>query len=394
MKEKKLLQATEAVHTGQVRSAEGEQSEPIFLTSSFRFESAEQAAARFANEEQGNIYSRFTNPTVRLFEKRLAALESASDCIATSSGMAAIMLACFALCREGSKIVASRKLFGATINLLSNYVAKFGVQIEFVEGTSADEWKKATGSRADILLIETPSNPQLDVFDIELLADIAHKAGALLFVDNCMCTPILQQPIKLGADLVMHSATKLIDGQGRVLGGALLGNEELIRERIFPLLRCGGPAMSPFNAWVLVKGLETLPVRIKAMATTAHKLAQKLANSPLVEKVYYPHLAGHPNFEVARKQQSSGGSIVSFVLKGGHQTAFNFINSLQLFSITANFGDAKSTICHPATTTHSRLEPEQRTKIGIVEGLVRISAGLEEQVDLQTDLDRGFNAIA
>ena len=380
--------ATRAVRAGQTHTAESEQSEPIFLTSSFRFASAEQAAARFANEEEGNIYSRFTNPTVRLFEQRLAALDEAEDCLATCSGMAAIMAAIMGVCRSGSRLVASSQMFGATFNLLENYFAKFGVEVVIVPDSETDSWKQATGSKADLLFLESPSNPQLEVYDVAAIADIAHRAGALLMVDNCICTPALMKPLALGADIAMYSATKYLDGQGRVLGGALTGASELLRERIFPFMRCGGPAMSPFNAWSLAKSLETLLIRIQAMSATADSLAHWLAGQPAVARVNYPFLASYRRQELARSQQATGGGVVSFTVAGGRSAAFRAVNAAQRFSITANFGDAKSTICHPASTTHSRIDAQARARAGIDDGMIRISAGLEDPSDLREDLER------
>ena len=390
--------ATRAVRAGQTHTAENEQSEPLFLTSSFRFASAEQAAARFANEEEGNIYSRFTNPTVRLFEQRLAALDEAEDCLATCSGMAAIMAAIMGICRSGSRLVASSQLFGATFNLLENYFAKFGVEVVIVPDSETDSWKKATGSKADLLFLESPSNPQLEVYDIAAIADIAHRAGALLMVDNCICTPALMKPLELGADIAMYSATKYLDGQGRVLGGALTGKSEILRERVFPFLRCGGPAMSPFNAWTLAKSLETLLIRIQAMSATADSLAHWLTEQPSVTCVNYPFSSGYRRLDLARRQQTAGGGLVSFSIAGGQPAAFRAINATQRFSITANFGDAKATICHPASTTHSRIDAQARAQAGIDDGMIRISAGLEDPADLREDLERilaaGQNAAA
>ena len=386
-------QASLAVRAGQQRSSEGEQSEPIFLTSSFRFTSAAQAAARFAGDEDGNIYSRFTNPTVRVFERRLAALEGAEDCFATATGMGALLTAMLGLCQAGSKIVAAHQLFGATINLLRNIIAKFDVQVELVSGPEPKLWQQAAGGKATLLLVESPSNPQLAIYDIAALADIARAAGATLLVDNCMCTPILQRPLEFGADLVMHSATKYIDGHGRAMGGALCGSTELIRERLYPVLRSGGATLSPFNAWVLAKGLETLPLRMPAVSATAAGLAAWLIQQPAVADVFYPFASDHPDAALARRQQSAGGGIVSFTLAGGQQSAWRVLDALRMISITANFGDTKSTATHPASTTHARLSADERTAVGIGEGLIRLSAGLEDPEDIRADLNHALKAV-
>lgn len=383
---------TLAVRAGHVPSEHGEHSEALFLTSSFRFNSAEQAAARFAETEAGNLYSRFTNPTVRLFERRLASLEGAEDGLATATGMAAILACVLALCQAGSKVVASRQLFGATLTLFSRIVTKFGVEVVLVETGDPAAWAAAAAGRADLFFFETPTNPQLEVYDIAAIAEVAHAAGALVVVDNCVCTPFLQRPLEHGADLVMHSATKYIDGQGRVLGGALCGAREIVHERIKPYLRCGGPSLSPFNAWVLAKGLETLGLRVRAMSATAAGLVELVAGHPAVAGISYPHHAGHPQHGLALRQQEAGGGLVGIRLAGGQPAAFRFLNALQVFSLTANFGDAKSTATHPATTTHARLTPEAQASCGIAPGLVRLSAGLEDPVDLHADLERALVA--
>lgn len=383
-----------AVAAGCERTAEGEQCEPIYLTSSFRFADAEQAAARFAEEEKGNIYSRFTNPTVRMFENRLAAMEGTEDCIATSTGMSAILTAVLGICSAGGRVVAARRMFGATLNLLTSFIAKFGVDVVYVKGADAEAWRFAARGRAELMILESPTNPQLEVCDISAISTVARETGALLLVDNCLCTPVLQHPAELGADLVMHSCTKYIDGQGRVLGGALCGSAELVRGRLFPFLRCGGPALSPFNAWILAKGLETLPLRIRAQSQAAAGLAAWLEGRDEVERVHYPFTEDSVRGRLARAQQSAGGGIVPVVVRGGRSAAWRFINALRLFSITANFGDAKSTVTHPASTTHSRLEPEERAEIGISESLVRLSVGLEDPRDLQKDIERALRAVA
>ncbi|PKM42144.1 MAG: O-succinylhomoserine sulfhydrylase [Gammaproteobacteria bacterium HGW-Gammaproteobacteria-1] len=381
---------TLAVRAGQVRTGEGEQSEAIFPTSSFRFDSAAQAAARFGGSEAGNIYSRFTNPTVRTFEQRLAALEGGERCVATSSGMAAILSTCMGLLKTGDHIVSSRAIFGSTVVLFDNFMGRFGVQTSYVPLTDLAAWEAAIRPNTRLLFVETPSNPLTEVADIRALADIAHRHGCLLAVDNCFCTPALQQPLALGADIVIHSATKYIDGQGRCLGGAVVGSEELVGKEVFGFLRTAGPTMSPFNAWVFLKGLETLKLRMQAHCANALALAQWLEQQPQVARVYYPGLASHPQHELATRQQKGYGGIVAFELKGGRDQAWTVIDATRMLSITANLGDAKSTITHPATTTHGRLAPEQKAAAGIDEGLIRISVGLEEVEDIKADLARGL----
>jgi O-succinylhomoserine sulfhydrylase len=381
---------TLAVRAGQVRTGEGEQSEAIFPTSSFRFESAAQAAARFGGSEAGNIYSRFTNPTVRTFEQRLAALEGGERCVATSSGMAAILSTCMGLLKAGDHIVSSRAIFGSTVVLFDNFMGRFGVQTSYVPQTDLAAWEAAIRPNTRLLFVETPSNPLTEIADIRALAELAHRHGCLLAVDNCFCTPALQQPLKLGADVVIHSATKYIDGQGRCLGGAVVGSEELVGKEVFGFLRTAGPTMSPFNAWVFLKGLETLKLRMQAHCANALALAQWLERQPQVARVYYPGLASHPQHELATRQQKGYGGIVAFELKGGREQAWTVIDATRMLSITANLGDAKSTITHPATTTHGRLSPEQKAEAGIGEGLIRVSVGLEEVEDIKADLARGL----
>lgn len=385
--------ATLAVRAGQVRTAEGEHSEPIFPTSSFRFDSAAQAAARFGGSEAGNIYSRFTNPTVRTFEQRLAALEGGARCVATSSGMAAILSTCMGLLKTGDHIVSSRAIFGSTVVLFDNFMGRFGVQTSYVPQTDLAAWEAAIRPNTRLLFVETPSNPLTEVADIQALADIAHRHGCLLAVDNCFCTPALQQPLKLGADIVIHSATKYIDGQGRCLGGAVVGSEEVVGKEVFGFLRTAGPTMSPVNAWVFLKGLETLKLRMQAHSANAMALAQWLERQPRVARVYYPGLSSHPQHELASRQQKGYGGIVAFEVQGGREQAWALIDATRLLSITANLGDAKSTITHPATTTHGRLSPEQKAEAGIGEGLIRISVGLEEVDDIKADLARGLALI-
>lgn len=380
---------TRAVRAGQVRSAEGEHSELIFASSSFVFQNAAEAAARFKGDAPGNIYSRFTNPTVRTFEERLAALEGGERCVATSSGMSAILSTCMGLLKSGDHIVSSRSIFGTTVGLFGNILPKFGLETTFVDLTDYSAWEAAIRPETRFLFLETPSNPLTGVADIQRLADLAHDNDCLLVVDNCFCTPVLQLPFTLGADIVIHSATKYLDGQGRAVGGAVLGGEKRL-EDIFAFLRTAGPTMSPFNAWIFLKGLETLNIRMHAHCENALQIAQWLEQQPRVEKVYYPGLQSHPQHELAGRQQSGYGGIVSFVVQGGQQAAWRLIDSTRLFSITANLGDTKSTITHPATTTHHRLTDEQREEARIGPGLVRLSIGLEDVADLQADLANGL----
>ncbi|QXP84882.1 O-succinylhomoserine sulfhydrylase [Methylococcus sp. Mc7] len=379
---------TRAVRVGQRRTMEQEHAEPIFATSSYVFRSAAEAAERFAGKTPGNIYSRFTNPTVRTFEERLAALEGGERCVAVGSGMAAIASTAFGLLKAGDHVVCSRSVFGNTTLLFQNYLAKFGVPTTFIGLTDYAGWEAAIRPETRFLFLETPSNPLTEIADIPRLADIAHARGCLLVVDNCFCTPALQRPLALGADIVIHSATKYLDGQGRCVGGAIVGARDLLDAEIFPFLRTGGPSMSPFNAWVFLKGLETLNLRMKAHCENALGLARWLEAQPWVERVHYPGLASHPQHELAARQQSGFGGIVSFEVKGGQEAAWRLIDSTRLLSITGNLGDAKTTITHPATTTHGRLSPEARAAAGIADGLVRIAVGLENLADIQADLAR------
>ena len=383
---------TLAVRAGQARSQFNEHSEALYLTSSFVFDNAAQAAARFSGEEEGNVYSRFTNPTVSAFQERLAALEGAEACVATASGMSAILSLVMALCSSGDHIVASTSLFGATQQLLGNIMTRFGVHTSFVAQTRVDAWDAAIRPETKLFFLETPSNPLTEIADIPALVALAHARGILVVVDNCFCTPILQRPLDLGADLVMHSATKFLDGQGRVLGGAVAGPRKLTDE-VFKFLRTAGPTLSAFNAWVLLKGMETLKIRLEAQSAKALELARWLEAHPKVARVYYPGLESHPQFELARRQQKSGGAIVAFEVKGARSEAWKVIDSCRLLSITANLGDTKTTLTHPATTTHGRITPEQRAASGITEALLRIAVGLEAVVDLQNDLDLGLSQI-
>ena len=383
---------TLAVRAGQERSQFNEHAEAMFLTSSYVFDSAAQAAARFSGEEIGNVYSRFTNPTVAAFQERLAVMEGAEACVATASGMSAILSLVMALCSAGDHVVASAGLFGATQQLLGTIMPRFGVQATFVAPTKVEAWEAAIRPETKLFFLETPSNPLTELADIAALAKIAHARGILLVVDNCFCTPILQRPLDLGADLVVHSATKFLDGQGRVLGGAVCGAKKLTEE-VLKFLRTTGPTLSAFNAWVLLKGLETLKIRVEAESAGALQLARWLEAHPKVERVYYPGLESHPQYELAKRQQKSGGAIVAFEVKGGRDNAWKVIDSCRLFSITANLGDVKSTLTHPASTTHGRITPEQRAAAGITDGLLRIAVGLEAVVDLQKDLEAGLSLI-
>lgn len=387
-----LQPETLALHTGIHRSQFNEHSEAMYLTSSFVFDSAAQAAARFSGNEPGNIYSRFTNPTVTAFEERLAVFEGAETCIATSSGMSAILACVMGLLSSGDHIVASRSLFGATVNLFNNILKKFNIDTTFVSATNAYSWETGIRPNTKLFFLETPSNPLTEISDIAELSKIARKNGIWLVVDNCFCTPILQKPLELGADIVIHSATKYLDGQGRVLGGAVLGKRDLLMEGgIYGFLRTAGPTLSAFNAWVILKGLETLKIRMETHSEHALQMAQWLESQPNVTRVFYPGLNSHPQYELAKRQQRSGGGIVTFEVKGGRDAAWHVIDSTRLISITANLGDAKSTLTHPATTTHARISQEARDAAGISDGLLRIAVGLEAVQDLQADLARGLS---
>ncbi len=384
---------TLAVRGGQVRTGESEQSEPIFPTSSYVFGSAAEAAARFSGAEPGNIYSRFTNPTVRTFEQRLAAMEGGECCVATSSGMAAILSTFMALLKSGDHIVSSRAIFGTTSVLITNFMAKFGVEATFVDLTDLEAWRKAIRPETKLLFLETPSNPLTEIADVRALADLAHEHDSLLVVDNCFCTPALQRPLEQGADIIIHSATKYLDGQGRCIGGAVVGRQDLVGSDIYGFLRTAGPTMSPFNAWVFLKGLETLRLRMRAHCENTLALAQWLEQQAAVAKVNYPGLPSHPQHQLAAEQQDGFGGVLSFEVKGGKEAAWTLIDATKLLSITANLGDTKTTITHPATTTHGRLTPEQRAEAGIGDGLIRIAVGLEEVEDLKGDLQRGFDLL-
>ena len=388
--ENKFELATLGVRAGQARSQFHEHSEALFLTSSFVFDSARQAAGRFTGGEEGFVYSRFTNPTVSMMQERLAALEGAEACVATASGMSAILAMSMALLKAGDHVVCSNAVFGATVQLYAGILARFGVDTTFVSPTDPARWELALRPNTRLLFLETPSNPLTEISDIAALAGVAKQAGALLAVDNAFCTPALQRPLDLGADLVIHSATKYLDGQGRVLGGAVLGAKALVMDGIFAFLRTAGPSLSPFNAWVILKGMETLEIRMRAQSERALELARWLESNPKVARVYYPGLASHPQHALAMRQQKSGGAVVSFDVHGGREAAWKVIDSTRLVSITGNLGDVKTTITHPATTTHGRISSEARAAAGITEGLLRVAVGLEAVSDLKVDLERGL----
>jgi O-succinylhomoserine sulfhydrylase len=383
---------TLAVRAGTQRSQFQEHSEAMYLTSSFVFGSAAEAAARFSGAEAGPIYARFTNPGVSMFEERLAAMEGAERGVAFASGMAAILATVMGLMKAGEHVVASRSIFGSTVQLFQNILGRFGVETTFVSPTDPEEWRAAVKPNTRLFFVESPSNPLTEVSDIRALADIAHDVGAWLAVDNCFCTPVLQRPLQLGADIVIHSATKYLDGQGRVLGGAVLGNKTLM-EGVYTFLRTAGPTLSAFNAWVLLKGLETLSLRMQAHSAHALELATWLEAHPKVTRVLYPGLPSHPQHTLAMQQQVTGGGIVAFELVGGKDAAWKVIDATQVMSITANLGDTRTTITHPVSTTHSRMTPEQRAAAGISDGLIRIAVGLEHPGDLKTDLERGLALI-
>ena len=383
---------TLAIRAGHHRTLELEHSEPLFPTSSFVYGTAAQAAARFAGEEPGNIYSRFTNPTVAAFEERIAALEGGERAVATASGMAAILATCMALLKSGDHVVCSRSVFGTTNVVFGRYMEKFGVRTTFVDLTDQAQWEQAVVPDTRMLFLETPSNPLCEVADIQVIAEIAHRQGALLVVDNCFCTPILQRPLDFGADVVVHSGTKYIDGQGRCVGGVVVGSNAVMQE-VFGFLRSAGPTLSPFNAWVFLKGLETLPLRMRAHSEQSLTLARWLSEQPAIETVFHAGLETHPQHALAKRQQKGFGGMLSFKVRGGREEAWKLIDGTRIVSITANLGDVKTTITHPATTTHGRLSPEDKARAGITENLVRVSVGLEDIEDLKADLARGLAAI-
>jgi O-succinylhomoserine sulfhydrylase len=382
--------ATLGVRAGQLRTEFNEHSEALFLSSSFVFDNAAQAAARFSGAEEGYVYSRFSNPTVTMMQSRLAALEGAEACVATASGMAAILATAMALLKQGDHIVCSSAVFGATVQLFGGILPRFGIETTFVPGHDTESWARALRPETRMLFLETPSNPLTEICDISAIAAIAQRAGAKLVVDNCFCTPALQRPLELGADLIVHSATKHLDGQGRIHGGAVLGPKALVMDGIYAFLRTAGPTLSPFNAWVILKGLETLALRVQAQSSNALELARWLEAHPRVERVYYPGLESHPQYRLAQRQQRAGGAVLSFDVKGGREAAWRVIDATRLISITANLGDVKSTITHPATTTHGRISAEARAAAGIGEGLLRFAVGLEAPADLCADLARGL----
>jgi len=383
---------TLAIRAGHERTHELEHSEALFLTSSFVFNSAEEAAERFAGTSPGNVYSRFSNPTVRMFEQRIAAMEGGERAVALASGMSAIVSTMIALLKAGDHVVCSRGVFGTTVVIFEKYLKKFGVDCTFVDLADVQQWEAAIQPATRMLFLETPSNPLGEVADIRKLSALAKSRDILLVVDNCFCTPVLQRPLELGADIVIHSATKYLDGQGRCVGGVVVGPNHLMEE-VYGFLRSGGPTMSPFNAWVFLKGLEVLGIRMRAHCENAQRIAEWLEAQPQVEKVFYGGLPSHPQHELAKQQQSGFGGIVSFRIKGGREEAWRFINGTRLISITANLGDVKTTITHPATTTHGRISPEAKVQAGITENLLRISVGLESVSDLQEDFARGFAAV-
>lgn len=382
--------STLGVRAGTLRSPFGEHSEALFLTSSFVFENAAQAAERFTGGGGGFVYSRFTNPTVSMFQDRLAALEGAEACVATASGMSAILAASMALLKAGDHVVCSAAVFGATVQLYATILARFGIETSFVSPTRIEEWQRAVRPNSKLFFLETPSNPLGEISDIAAIAAVAKQAGALLAVDNCLCTPALQRPLQFGADLVIHSATKYLDGQGRVMGGAVLGSKALVMDGVFGFLRTAGPSLSPFNAWVILKGMETLEIRMLAQSERALELARWLEKHPRVARVYYPGLESHPQHALAKRQQRTGGALVSFDVKGGKDAAWKVIDATRLISITGNLGDVRTTITHPATTTHGRITPQARAAAGITDGLVRVAVGLESVADLKADLARGL----
>jgi len=385
---------TRAVRAGTERSQFNEHSEALFLTSSFVFDNAAQAAARFSGAEAGNVYSRFTNPTVTMFEQRLASLEGAEDCLATASGMAAIMATCLAALRAGDHVVCAANVFGATIQLFSNMLSRFDIAVSYVDAKDIEAWRAAATPRTRLLYAETPSNPLMEIVDLVEFGKLGRALGAVSVVDNCFCTPALQRPFEFGVDVVIHSATKYLDGQGRVLGGAVLGSKAFIRDQVLPVLRASGPSLSPFNAWVLLKGLETLAIRMRAQSDSAQNLAEWLERRPEVARVYFPGLESHPQAALARQQQSQAGAVVAFEVEADaplqRELAWRVIDSVRMMSITANLGDTRSTITHPATTTHGRLAQADRERAGIGEALIRIAVGLESVADLKRDLAQAF----
>lgn len=393
MSEKDWDIETLAVRAGQRRTQEGEHSDPIFMTSSYVFANAAEAEATFKGDKVGNIYSRFTNPTVRTFEQRLAALEGGESCVATASGMSAILSTCLSLLESGDHIVSSRSIFGSTVILFNKYLSRYGIETSYASQTDIASWEAAIRNNTKLLFLETPSNPLIEIADIKALAELAHTHDCLLVVDNCFCTPALQRPLELGADVVIHSATKYIDGQGRAMGGAVVGDKKIVGEEVFGFLRTAGPTMSAFNAWLFLNGLETLSLRMQTHSAKALELAVHLFDHPGVKKVHYPGLPQHPQHLLARAQQDAFGGVLAFEVDGGKQNAWTVVDSTELLSITANLGDTKTTITHPATTTHGRLTDEERQEAGISDGLLRIAVGLESVNDIKNDLERGLTRL-
>ena len=383
---------TLAVRAGQHRTPESEHSDPLFFTSSYVFRTAADAAATFAGEQPGNVYSRYTNPTVHSFEERIAALEGGEQAVATSTGMSAILATVMSLCGAGDHVLVSKSVFGSTISLFEKYFKRFGVQVDYVPLAELSGWDAAIKPNTKLLFVESPSNPLAELVDISALAEIAHAKGAMLVVDNCFCTPALQQPLRMGADVVVHSATKFIDGQGRAMGGVVVGRSEQMKE-VVGFLRTAGPSLSPFNAWLFLKGLETLNIRMRAHCQNALELAQWLEQQDGIEKVHYAGLESHPQHDLAKRQQKAFGAVVSFEVKGGKEGAWRFIDATRLISITANLGDTKTTITHPSTTSHGRLSPQEREAAGIRDSLIRVAVGLEDVADLKADLARGLAAL-
>ncbi|TDV70516.1 O-succinylhomoserine sulfhydrylase [Pseudomonas sp. LP_7_YM] len=383
---------TLAVRAGQHRTPESEHSDPLFFTSSYVFRTAADAAATFAGDQPGNVYSRYTNPTVHSFEERIAALEGGEQAVATSTGMSAILATVMSLCSAGDHVLVSKSVFGSTISLFEKYFKRFGVQVDYVALAELAGWDAAIKPNTKLLFVESPSNPLAELVDIAALAEIAHAKGAMLVVDNCFCTPALQQPLRMGADVVVHSATKFIDGQGRAMGGVVVGRSEQMKE-VVGFLRTAGPSLSPFNAWLFLKGLETLNIRMRAHCQSALELAQWLEQQNGIEKVHYAGLESHPQHDLAKRQQKAFGAVVSFEVKGGKDGAWRFIDATRLISITANLGDTKTTITHPGTTSHGRLSPQEREAAGIRDSLIRVAVGLEDVADLKADLARGLAAL-
>lgn len=386
-------EATLLARGGLNRSGFDETAEAMYLTSGYVYGAAEEAEAAFAGDVDRYIYSRYGNPTVSVFEERLRLLEGAEACMATASGMAAVYASLTSLLGAGDRVVASRALFGSCHVILTEILPRYGVQTELIDGTDIRAWEQALAAGAKAVFLESPSNPGLEILDVRVVADLAHQAGAVVIIDNVFATPVLQKPLELGADVVVYSATKHIDGQGRTLGGAVLGTQDYVDEYLMPFLRHTGPSLSPFNAWVLAKGMETLRLRVDAQTRTAHDLAERLESHPALTAVRYPHLASHPQFDLAKRQMSAGGTVFTIDLTGGKTAAFEFLNALSLFDISNNLGDSKSLVTHPATTTHRRLAPEARAAVGIGDGMVRLSIGLEDVDDLHRDLEGALAAI-